>query len=67
MQCHSGVLIGLLLLQWQRLTRREIEHTGYVKQNLARLIARKYGIDQVLAEHYLSNIERTLPHPGGIA
>ena len=61
MQCNPHLLSHMLLQQWNRLTLSEIEETQYIKRNLALLIEQKYGINHVLAENYLSNIERTLP------
>lgn len=61
MRCNLRVLTGLLLKQWNKLTREELERTRFVKERLARLIEHKYGVNATLAENYLSNIERTLP------
>ena len=61
MPCNPHLLAHMLLQQWNRLTLSEIEQTQYIKRDLALLIEQKYGINHVLAENYLSNIERTLP------
>jgi hypothetical protein len=61
MACSPHVLVALLVLQWKKLTRQDIEATHYCKRQLAALIEQKYGINRLLAENYLSNIERSLP------
>lgn len=61
MYCNIGTLADTLLQQWKRLTRSELERTRFRKQSIARLIEQKYGVNHVLAEHYLSDIERNLP------
>ena len=59
--CNRRVLCELLLQQWNRLTKYELEKTRYIKHQIALLIERKYGINHILTENYLSNLERTLP------
>jgi hypothetical protein len=61
MRCNAGELIKILQHHWKKLTRHELERTGLAKRKLALLIQRTYGIGRVLAENYLSNLERTLP------
>jgi hypothetical protein len=61
MCCSPNILVALLVSQWKKLTRQDIEATEYRKRRLAQLIEQKYGIDSLLAENYLTNIERTLP------
>ena len=61
MSHNTHALASLLLQQWGRLTRRELDETRYIKTRIAHLIERKYGISHVLVEHYLRNMERTLP------
>ena len=58
---HSAIK-DLLLQQWNRLTDKELEETGYIKKRIALLIQGKYGIHSLLLENYLSNLERTLPY-----
>lgn len=61
MRCNVNALTCLLLKQWNKLTRHELERTRFIKERLALLIEQKYGVNATLAENYLTNIERTLP------
>jgi len=61
MRCSRKIIRDLLLVQWKRLTFKEIEATHYSKSKIALLIESKYGIHWRFTENYLSNIERTLP------
>ena len=61
MHCSPNILLDLLMAQWKKLTRQEIEATRFYKRRIALLIEQKYGINSLLAENYLTNIERTLP------
>ena len=60
-RCNWEALRMQLLLQWKRLTPREIDETGPSRHGLALLIQRRYGIACELIENYLMNFERTLP------
>lgn len=59
--CDWKCLSTQLLNQWQNITRQELEYTQHDRHAIAELIERKYGIDALLVENYLLNIERTLP------
>lgn len=59
--CDWHCLSAQLLSQWKKLTQEELEYTGHNRQAIAELIERKHGIDAQLVEHYLQNVERTLP------
>lgn len=59
--CERSVLEDLILQQWKKITRQELEKTAYSKKKIALLIERKYGVHHALMENYLSNLERTLP------
>ena len=59
--CDWQALRGQLLLQWKRLTAREIDKIGPHRKSLAALIQQKYGIAAELIENYLMNFERTMP------
>ena len=61
MYCNISALSDLLLQQWKKLNRSELDRTRYRKQSIARLIEEKYGVNHVLAENYLSNIEQNMP------
>jgi len=50
-----------ILVQWNRLTSREVDEVGPNRSRLAMLIENKYGIEAHLVENYLRNFERTLP------
>ncbi len=59
--CNHAMFTELLVQQWKKLTPREIEKTNYIKRNIALLIECKYGINPILTEDYLTNIDRALP------
>ncbi|MBY0406089.1 MAG: hypothetical protein K2Q01_00210 [Rickettsiales bacterium] len=59
--CNWPDLREQLLRQWDRLTPTELESTGKLRLNIARLIQRKYGISVEMVANYLRNFERTLP------
>ncbi len=61
MNCDVQELAQLLTRQWKDLTAEELRATQFNKKAIAQLIEQKYAINHVLAEHYLSNLERTLP------
>jgi len=50
-----------LLLQWNRLTARELDNLGPDHRRIALLVERKYGVHYRLVENYLRNFERTIP------
>ncbi len=50
-----------ILMQWNRLSAREIDEVGPNRSRLAVLIENKYGVAAGLVENYLRNFERTLP------
>lgn len=60
-KCKWSMLRAQLLLQWQRVSAKEIDIAGPNRQRIALLIQGKYGIDSELVENYLRNFERTLP------
>jgi len=64
MRCNRAALADLLVRQWKRLTREQIESTRYNKHALARLIEGEYDIHHTIAENYLGNLERSLPLNG---
>lgn len=59
-RCGWNVLRAQLLLQWARLSARDLDEVGPHRRNLARLIQRRYGIAAELVENYLRNVERAL-------
>jgi len=62
MQSDPSTIKALLMQQWSGLTEEEIEATEYKKSELAMLLEDRYSIHHQLAENYLNNLERTLPH-----
>jgi len=62
--CDWPALEAQLLLQWNRLTARELDNTAADRHEIALLVERKYGIHYQLVENYLSNFERTMPLAG---
>jgi hypothetical protein len=50
-----------ILMQWARLSSREIDEAGPNRGRLALLIHNRYGISARLIENYLRNFERVLP------
>lgn len=59
--CDWEILRTQLLNQWQRLTETEVDNAGPNRKQIARLVARKYGIASLCVENYLRNFERTMP------
>ena len=59
--CDHEVLAKLILQQWERVTRSQLEKTRYIKRKIALLIEQEYGVYHLFTENYLSNLERTLP------
>lgn len=62
MRCDRRALADLLLQQWSKLSRPELEKTRYAKHEIAMLIEQEYGVHHLIAENYLSNLERALPY-----
>ncbi len=68
LRCDWPSLKNQLLLQWHRLSRRELDTVGPDSRRIAALVECKYGISARLVENYLANLARTLPlMPGGNA
>jgi len=44
MRCSPNVLVALLVTQWKKLTRQEIEATYYRKRSIAKLIEKKTAL-----------------------
>ena len=65
LDCDWASVRDQLLEQWKRLSKRELDAAGPHRQAIASLVQNKYGIDSVLVENYLANLERTLPLAGG--
>lgn len=61
LDCSWGLFRSQLLLQWKRLTPKDLDMTGPDRQRIALLVERKYGIAAHMVENYLRNFERTLP------
>lgn len=59
--CRWEALRAQVLLQWNRLTSREVDEAGPDRHRLGLLIQNKYGVAHELVENYLRNFERTLP------
>lgn len=59
--CDWSCFSAQLLNQWHHITRQELEYTRHNRRAIAELIERKYGVDALLVENYLRNVERTLP------
>ena len=64
LHCDWRSLKQQLLAQWKKLTLSELDQSGPNRVKIAALIQRKYGISASLIEHYLTNVERTLPAGG---
>jgi hypothetical protein len=62
--CDWRMLREQLLMQWRKISPRELEVAGPHRSRIAALIERKYGIASQLAENYLRNFERTMPVSG---
>lgn len=61
MRCNRQRLSDLLLQQWKRLTQTDLEKVRYSKREIALLIEQEYGVHHLIAESYLTNLERSLP------
>ena len=61
MACDWQALCAQLLQQWNLLTPKDLMAIGPSRTHIAALVSRKYGVNAVLVENYLSNLERTLP------
>ena len=61
MTCKWEPLRNQILLQWARLTTRDVDGVGPNRGRLAQLIHRRYGINPLMIENYLRNFERILP------
>lgn len=61
LMCDWPSLRTQLLLQWGRLTGRELDGAGRDRHAIAMLVQRKYGVSARMVENYLTNLERTLP------
>jgi hypothetical protein len=59
-RCNWGAFRGQMLLQWKKLSSRELDEAGPSRPGVARLIERKYGIASDLVENYLRNLERSI-------
>lgn len=59
--CEWGSIRKQILSQWDRVTPNELEDTHHDRRRIARLIGAKYGVQSILIENYLRNLERTLP------
>lgn len=60
-RCRWEPFRAQILLQWNRLSAREVDEAGPDRNKLAVLIQNKYGVAYELVENYLRNFERTLP------
>ena len=61
MVCDWQALCAQLLQQWNLLTPNDLMAIGPSRHHIAALVCRKYGVNKVLVENYLTNLERTLP------
>lgn len=59
--CDWDSLRTQLLLQWENLTKKELDNAGPDRGRIAHLVESKYGVSAPLVENYLMNLERTLP------
>ena len=57
----SKYLRRVLLDQWKHLNPLELDKIRSSRRQIALLVQRQTGIAHELVEHYLRNIERTLP------
>lgn len=61
MVCDWQALCAQMLQQWNKLTIDDLRKAWPNRRHIAAVIERKYGVAPELVEHYLSNLERTLP------
>ena len=59
--CHWPTLRTMLLMQWRKLSAKELNEAGPKRRRIAMLVQKKYGVAWQLVENYLFNIERSLP------
>ena len=59
--CDWPALRGQLMLQWNRLKRKDLDKAGPNRRRLAVLIEDEYGIASEMIENYLYHFERTMP------
>lgn len=59
--CQWEALRELILLQWPRLSRQEVDAAGPSRSYLAMLVSARYGVESRLIKNYLMNLERNLP------